>query len=187
MGTKYYEQQSTSDPFAALQPMKGQAQAMQKANSAGVLSGLKASNVVGTGKEPYNLLDVEMAIRNVYDDSERAQMKFIMLGEVAQAIKEKRSVDIIKLKAVEYGFPEKANTPEVKSLFKTWGYNATDYGYEYAFTPPTKWDVKVPCKITVYKEHYTFFDNPDRGFYGVDDFWIPNPFKDYWGWRNKIV
>lgn len=130
-------------------------------------------------------LDIGMAIRDIYDMSERTMIKFIMLGEFAKAIRERK--ENVVLPFIEIGMFEKNNTAEIKSLFlNTWKFTKTEYGYTYFFTPPIKWDRHIPVKIRVLKKVYKCLQHPDFGFYGVDEFLIPNPFDEYWKIRGIL-
>ncbi len=131
-----------------------------------------------------SVVDKAMAIQDIYDRQEACNMFFIILGDLAKTMREQRNTyDGDK---IEFGFNHRALTPEIKSLFHTWGFQPTSYGYLYYFTPPTKWDVKIPVEIHVFQKDYSFFSNPDIGFFSVDEYKLPNPFTEYWKVRGLI-
>lgn len=149
------------------------------------LQGVKPVNTSDTpGKGIASPGDKLMAIQDVYDLQEKTSIAFIVLGDLARAIRDKQPE--YDGEAIQVGFKANHLVPEVKSLFKQWGFVETKYGYKYYFTPPTKWDIKVPVEIYCWTKHYPFFDNPDIGFFGVDEFRLPNPFEAYWKVRGII-
>jgi len=129
---------------------------------------------------PFKSWDINAAIRDIYDIGERIQQFPIMLGEVARQMHDHldHSFDI-QTDKIEWMIPERGLTPEVKSLFKTWGFKENAKGYEYTFEG-------IPVQIRVIKRRYSFFERPDQRFYKVDDFKIPNPFEKYWKARFLI-
>ncbi len=141
-----------------------------KVHSDVTLQGLKPPVDNSPGKGKPSVSDKLAAIQDMYDLQETIHSK----------------IEYYDGDVVQVGFHIANLVPEIKSLFKTWDFQVTDYGYKYYFTPPTKWDVKIPVEIHTYKTRYTFFDNPDIGFFGVDEYRIPNPFAVYWKYRNEI-
>lgn len=189
MGQKYYNNSINTDPLAALQQedARATAQLRQAASSKLALQGISSKAPSGNESTDFTQEDVMMAIKDIYDTSESTMIKYIMLGDVAKLIKDKsEAVTLGTFKAIEFGFPASNLTPEIKSLFKTWGYKEVPGGYEYSFTPPIKWDTHVPVHIKCWTRKYDFFQNPDIGFFGVDEFYIPNPFEDYWKMKGLI-
>lgn len=147
------------------------------------LSGLTTrSSFSGKAGEP-SQVDMDMAISDMWDLQESIMFRFVIIGELAHAIHEK-SPEYIG--PIQVAMPRRYLTPEVESLFKTWNYTKEKYGYSYFFTPPIKWDIKIPVEIHVIERHYFFFDNPDVGFFGTNEFKLPNPFSAYWQVRNLI-
>lgn len=160
--------------------------AHQKASVASriALQGISAYADNTTAKGKASVSDKLMAIQDIYDIQEKTNIPFIILGDLAKTIKDK--IDYYDGEKIEFGFKASALVPEIRSLFKTWGFEETEYGYKYNFTPPIKWDIKIPVEIHCFKRHYTFFDNPDIGFFGVDEYRLPNPFDIYWKVRGVI-
>lgn len=168
----------------AKQTTKSQAIKRAEVESAVVLSGIKSVYVGSSDKKQFNAEDIKMAVKDIFDMSERCLINFVILGDLAKAIRE--NVDNLITDHLEIGMPSRALTPEVKSLFKTWNFMETSYGYIYYFSPPIKWEIKIPVEIHVIKRKYRFLDNPDHGFFGVDNFYIPNPFDNYWKARHLV-
>jgi hypothetical protein len=160
--------------------------AKQQADAASraALSGLKPASVAGTPSAPWNTEDISMAVRDIYDMSERTLINFIALGALARAIRDHK--DSFMADHLEFGFFERNHTVEIKTLFKEWGFTKTKYGYTYFFTPPIKWEIKIPVEVHIFQKEYPFLANPDVGWFGVDDFNIPNPFEEYWKVRARI-
>lgn len=132
----------------------------------------------------FQMQDVNDCLHDVYDIQERAIIQFILLGEPAKACRENRPP---YAEVIELALPEKALTYEVKQLFEsTWKFEKRDYGYEYFFSPPIKWDIKIPVRIYIYKGSFVLFDNPNRVWGTTEGFNIPNPFNDYWRVRDQV-
>ncbi len=184
---KYYEKENNlnfkDELIAQLEPAKIDAQRMQKIQEGIVLASVN-KGLKSNSSEPWNDYDVILATQNIFDMQASSNTQFIMLGELARSIKERR--DTVESAGLEWGLKEKQVTPEIKSLFKTWGFVEEPYGYSYSFTPPTKWDVKIPVKVKVIKKKWKFFDCLDVGFFGADGFNIPNPFNLYWESRGLV-
>ena len=129
---------------------------------------------------PASSWNVNAAMRDIYDIGEKIQLWPILLGDAAKQIHDNpdRFFDL-KLNKIEWCIPMRNNTPEIQSLFKTWGMTPNERGYEYSFEG-------IPIYIRLIKRHYAFFDKPDMGYYKVDEFMLPNPWSDYWKIRNLI-
>ncbi len=167
-----------------LQPMSEDAKRLADTRSSIALEGMgKKMTNDGTSTE-WREEDVMTAVRDIVDMGEKCMLYFIALGDFAKAVHNHQAS--FYTDKLELAMPINSLTPEIKSLFRTWGFEETKYGYKYYFTPPTKWSIKIPVEIHVYKRHYQFFDNPDKGWVGVDDFRIPNPFDSYWKARFLI-
>lgn len=134
-------------------------------------------------KGKFDPVDVEKALNDVYDVEERALIQFILLGDAAKACRENKQAFV---DCIELAMPASALTKEVKGYFKTWNFEERPYGYEYFFSPPVKWEVKIPVRIYVYKEKFKLFDNPNRVWGTTEGFNIPNPFDSYWKARHFI-
>lgn len=134
-----------------------------------------------SNQQTINVWDIGVAMRDLYDTLERAMLPGVLLGDVAYQIKVEGKDGLanpVHVTKLEWGFPKKNLTAEVKSLFKTWQFRETEQGYEYEMNG-------VPVKVKVYG-NYAFLNNTDNVFYGADDFKIPNPFNKYWKARGLI-
>lgn len=171
------------DIQSQLQPMRKDAQAMAAMRSMIALEEVRLPQ--GPGKSGWTSVDFQKAMLDVADLCEKCHFNFIVLGDLARAMKDNRAEGFNGEK-IEIGMFKSQLVPEVKSLFKTWGFKSTVRGYLYYFTPPIKWDIRIPIHIKVIRNSYSFFSNPDIGWFGVDDYKIPNPFEEYWKMRNKI-
>lgn len=127
----------------------------------------------------FNEVDIQKAVMDIADIAERTQIPFIMLKDLARSIRNQS--DKIEADHLEFGCHRRYIIPEIDRLFvQTWKFNREPDGYSYTFSPPTKWDVKIPIKIKVWKRDYSFFKNPERSWFRVDDLLIANPFEKYW-------
>ncbi len=129
------------------------------------------------------VLDVNAALRDLYDVTEGAMLPYILLGDVARQLYDGVdgfSGNDLKVDKLEWGMFEKNLTPEIKSLFITWNFETwEDKGFKYEFQG-------VPVFVHVITRKYPWFDLPDVRFYGPDMFKIPNPFEKYWKARFLI-
>ena len=168
-----------------LKPTKEDARAMSDMRSSVALQGLEpAKSSKPTKSNTPTVEDMNMAIQDISDMAQKTMIQFVALGDFAKAVRD--HTDILNADHIEIGFPKSQLTVEIKSLFKTWGFEEAPYGYKYYFTPPIKWDTHVPVEIHVFQRKYKFFTNLDLGWYMVDDFYLPNPFDTYWKARYLI-
>lgn len=126
-----------------------------------------------------DLLDTELL--NVDDIMGRALCPYFLLGNTAESVLNDR-LDGSK---IEVGTYAKNVTKEVMDTFSDW-IRAKDViidsdGFSYI----SHTGVPVECKFV--KDSYPFFDNTSVNFYGVADYYIPNPFASYWVMRDKII
>lgn len=128
--------------------------------------------------------DITKTMNEIFDMQERSLVNFILLGDLAKACRENKPYPIVE--QIELTIPKSILTYEVRSLFKTWGFTETSSGYEFEYSIPLRWHVKVPVKIYVYYEKFKLFDVPDRVWAGVDGIMIPNPFDSYWKIRHLV-
>ena len=163
--------------------MSTDAKRMNEIRSSVALEGVKPLPYKGKSA-PFTAWDVTLAVNDIYDMCEKCQLNFIALDDLAKAIRDKN--DQLMTDHLEVAMHARNLTPEIKSLFKTWNFEETKYGYKYYFSPPTKWDIKIPVEIHVIRKNYKFLSNPDQGWFGVNDFYLPNPFETYWKARRFV-
>ncbi len=122
-------------------------------------------------------MKIGSALRDLYDVTEMAMLPYILLGDAARQMKD--GVDgftdhFVKVDKLEWGMFEKNLTPEVQSLFRTWGFESwEDKGFKYEHEG-------FPVFVRVITRNYKFFQMPDHVYYGPDMFKIANPFETYW-------
>lgn len=166
-----------------LTPLKEEAQRMNELRSSVVLQDVKGT----TSGDTYGDMDILLATQDIFDIQAKLNTPLIVLGVLAEAVRfQKDKIVLKKDDYLEWGIRAKQFTPEVKSLFKTWGFVEESYGYSYTFSPPTKWDIKIPVKVRIIKKRWPFLDALDTGFFGADGFNIPNPWEKYWRCRHII-
>ncbi len=113
------------------QTLKDQAIELKNSQSNLVLEGLKpVTTVTGDYQEKlFSAWDIGMAMRDVHDMIEKTAVNFFVLGDVAKDIRD--NIDNLPHTHIEIGMHKRSLTPEVKSLFRTWNFAETDYGYRY--------------------------------------------------------
>lgn len=134
-------------------------------------------------KQVFKWVDIEGALHDLFDVQERAMVSFILLGDVAKALREQKQLEADRIDVV---MTRNQLTPEVKSNFKTWQFKVEPWGYSWTYSPPTLWHIKVPINLYFY-DHYALFENPDRVWASVENFLIPNPWESYWRGRHLIM
>ena len=117
---------------------------------------------------------LDKALLDAFDLMQRCllDMNFIVLGDAARCIKERRGLDCNKL---EFGIEKRYLTPEVMSTLKEWvkGGQFVDNGFSYVFEG-------VLVKFKFIKRKYKFFENLDSQVYMPEWYKIANPFDKYW-------
>ncbi len=137
-----------------------------------------------TSINPDKLNEVLFFIEDLLD---RSQIKFLVLKDLAKQVKASQHglVPNLDLSCLELGILKRymtsSGTPMLKGLFNMyhiepqWNENLIRFEYQ-----------GVPVFIRIIHRNYSFFQNPDKAFYRVTQFDVPNPFSDYWGARNLI-
>ena len=132
----------------------------------------------GAHKLPQDKLD--QALLDAFDLMQRCLLDttFIVLGDAARCIKERRGLDCNKL---EFGIEKRYVTTEVLSTLKDWvkGGQFVDNGFSYVFDG-------VPVKFKYIRNKYKFFKDLDTVFYMPEFYKVANPFDKYWRARFLI-
>src|SRR3990167_9282819 len=156
--------------------MKG---SLKRGNTIRVLKSQPVNGQSGQLKLPQEQLD--KALLDAFDLMQRCLLDttFIVLGDAAKCIKERRGLDCNKL---EFGIEKRYLTPEVMSTLKEWvkGGQFVDNGFSYVFEG-------VPVRFKYITRRYRFFKNLDSQIYMPEWYKIANPFKNYWKARFLIT
>ena len=113
------------------------------------------------------------ALLNAQDTLERCLIPFVLLEDTAeQVFKNKANLE---LKEISVGVQRRHMTETGKEMLMTIVPDIIDakvsMGYEHE---------GVPIVIWVIQRNYKFFQHPDSVFYGIENFFVPNPFESYW-------
>jgi hypothetical protein len=127
------------------------------------------------------LLDALMFAEDVLT---RAVCPFVALGETAETINT-WDMPIFEGKGIYLGVMKRHLTKDalstIKSYVGAWAKNSyideDVISFEYN---------NVPTYIQVISGDYPFFKNPDVRFFNITEVRIPNPFDEYWKWRDQI-
>ena|SRR3990167_3458477 len=146
------------------------------------IRGLKSPRVnLPNGEPKLSQEQLDKALLDTFDLMQRCLLDttFIVLGDAAKCIKERRGLDCNKL---EFGIEKRYLTPEVMSTLKEWvkGGLFVDNGFSYVFEG-------VPVRFKFIKRKYKFFENLDSQIYMPEWYKIANPFKNYWKARFLIT
>lgn len=120
------------------------------------------------------------ALFHVQDTLERCLVPFFVLGNTAKHIindEEPLTGD----SEVHVGVRKEELTREAMMTLKTLipELSISEYQISYSYN-------NVPVVIDVIHRDYKFFEYPDRKFYFISEFLLPNPFEKYWSVRNLI-
>lgn len=122
------------------------------------------------------------------DILQRSQIRFLLLKEVAKQVKDTSNgiTPELSLPIIEIGIQQKDLSPITYPTLKTLLKSAhVEAKYDDASIQFEKYGVPVYIKIV--RRKYAFFQNPNRVFYRVTEFDLPNPFDGYWKARFFIV
>lgn len=120
------------------------------------------------------------ALFHVQDTMERCLVPFVVLGNTAKHVindEEPLTGDT----EVHIGVKKEEFTREVMMTLKSLipELSTTEYQMSYSH-------YNVPVVIDVIHRDYKFLEHPDRKFYYISEFLLPNPFEKYWTARNLI-
>lgn len=131
-------------------------------------------------KIKFSYPSTEAALYFLEDVMGRALIPFMLLGDVAKSVIENLDVEVTT--PIEIGIKKKHYTEYARKTLPMFLPPDTVYGdKEITFT----WD-NTPVTIKIIHRDYKVFDVPDKVFYKITDFDIPNPFSTYWKQRNFI-
>lgn len=118
------------------------------------------------------------ALFNVQDMLERSMISFILLDDTAKQVKEDQK---LKLEEISVGILKKDLTQSgfsmLRSLVSDLYVSDDNLSYKYK---------GVTIVIWIIHRNYKFFQAPDTVFYEIENFRIPNPFKQYYNARYLV-
>jgi len=120
--------------------------------------------------------DLHEALLHTQDILERASIPFMLLDETARCMLDEDPR--LTMDEISIGVKTRYLTESCKSILKMWEPKA-----EFTKVYITFEHRGVPVVIWLIENDYQFFQNPDVRFYCATEFYIPNPFKEYW--KNK--
>lgn len=130
------------------------------------------------GQDNFTNEQLRLALYDVQDILERALCPFVLLDETAKSLMES---EVLKGDGIYIGVEKRYITPEVVSTLKMYlkDTELTDKGFDY------KWN-DVPVHVKFIYNKYQFFTNLDFRFYMANQYYLPNPWKEYWKSRSLI-
>lgn len=133
--------------------------------------------------------ELHTALMYAEDILGRSVMPFSLLSELADQIRKDQLPKLFG-NGVHIGVLRKNYTRSSASilemLLKNDHVNAT-YSDNVQGTK-IEFDYKgVPVSIYIFNEQYPFLLNPDKAIYTTTEFYLPNPFEDYWKVREDII
>ena len=130
-----------------------------------------------SGKE-FSEEELHEALLNVEDLMESTATPYLLLDVTAHAIYNEMPLNG---KKIIIGVLKKYITRDVILTIKSClpNIDIQDNGFHYMVG-------KIPIYVKFIRNRYKFFQNPDFRFYMAGEYYIPNPFDDYWGARFLI-
>lgn len=125
-----------------------------------------------------SLEDLDFALTKVEEIFERAMIPFVLLGETARSVIEKDQVDGNK---IEVGILRRHLQETAKSILDIVLPGFKEKGGKIEFMVD-----EVPVEVKIIEKKYKYFERPDRVFYKITQYCIPNPFGRYWEVRGMI-
>lgn len=121
---------------------------------------------------------VSQALLDIQDTLERAMTPFVLLEGVAKQLYEEQPFE---LKEITIGIKEKDWTRYGSTTFKMLRPEA-EFSNDSVYLSTSG----VPVIIWIIHKNYKFFDHPDFKWFARTEFYIPNPFANYWKARFLI-
>lgn len=119
------------------------------------------------------------------DMLERSQIPFVVLGELARSMRD-YEVPMLDSDMVHIGVMVRYYNPDTRSMLNTLLDNAHVQNLYMDENIVTFEHNGVPVQIDIVKNHYLFFEYPDVRFYRLTEFRLPNPFEEYWKWKDQV-
>ena len=113
---------------------------------------------------------LDRALATAEDLLSRAQIPFLVLGETLRGILKEELFG----EKIELGVRERYLTASTRGMLRIVdpdleiGEDKISFEYE-----------GVPVEIKIIKRNYKCLENPDRVFYKITEYWIPNPMSEY--------
>jgi hypothetical protein len=130
-------------------------------------------------KVPFTHQQILDALYYLEETMDRAQIPFFLLEGAAKQVFD--NVPYLSINQIDAGIPERyvqeTGTSFLKMVIPTFEMDENTISFEYN---------GVPIVVWIVHKNWKFFKNTDTVFYGICNFKIPNPFKQYWKSRFLI-
>ena len=130
-------------------------------------------------KVPFSHQQLLEALYYLEDTMDRAQLPFFLLEGAARQVKD--DVAYLSLTQIDAGVEEKNIQESGKGLLKIVLPDVEIDENTISFSHNG-----VPIIIWIVHKRWKFFQSPDTVFFGICNFKLPNPFKNYWRSRFLI-
>lgn len=133
-----------------------------------------------TQKIKFSYPSTEAALYFIEDVMGRAMIPFVLLGDVARSVVDNLDVEVTT--PIEIGIQKKHLTVYARKTLPMFLPPDTIYSDKaITFT----WD-NTPVTVKIIHRDFKVLKSPDKVFYKITDFCIPNPFEKYWRQRSLI-
>lgn len=128
----------------------------------------------------FNHDQVHKALMYCFDVLDRTHEPFILLDDLAERVSRGHE-GLDGLGKITIAINKNSYTQYTKDTLDMLLPNAIRFDNKIMF------DVEgVPVVIKVLQKKWKVLQNPEKRFYSVEEFWIPNPFPVYWRQRKFI-
>ena len=126
-----------------------------------------------TNGKTFGKWELQEALFNIYDTLQRGMVKFVLLGDIANCLYNKD--EELKGNKIVIGVKRHDMTEYAKSTFRSFAPHLDEFegGYRTEYKG-------IPVEIQVIDKNWKFLERPDVRFLYNEEFYIPNPFKNYW-------
>lgn len=128
----------------------------------------------------YSHEQLRTALFHVQDTMERCLVPFVLLGNTAKHVVSDEE-ELTGDTEVTIGVKKEELTREVMMTLRTLIPELSTSEHQLSYSHNN-----VPVVIEIIHRDYQFLKHPDRKFYFISEFLLPNPFDKYWMARNLI-
>lgn len=135
---------------------------------------------------------IDDALMNLQDYLERASLTYVVLGDVAKELHTKRDA-YIETDKIDVSVMRRYYTESGSKMFDQIIMNS-DYIDKIEYLKADDkvrrisylYKNEVPVIVRILDKDWSFLQTPDRVFYKLSEFPLPNPFEKYWVSRGLV-
>lgn len=139
-----------------------------------------SKKIVEPPKPSFTHEELRNALFDVQDKLGRVLIPFFVLGKTARHIM-RNEESFAGDEDIHIGVLKPELNPMMESLLDTFIPDLERSEFQYSY-----YHNNVPVVIDIIHNKYKVFEYPDRKFFDIEEFLIPNPFELYWQQRDYI-